>query len=269
MKKLIAIFLALTLTFTLSAPVFAGDEPDAPSSAPVDIELTVGQLCPVRELVEGMELEYFDDVSRRTLSKLEVDGAVRLAVDNDYNRFVYGTAVGQGTLTLTFRDDEQLPVTFAFNVTSAVDPIVREIEVKSNLVNGFSVVPQLTELGYTLDDVEHYALWTVRSTGSGSTTVYGPLSSPVIYGENIGLSQFLLNMKDGKIILLNVNLTLDRNREIMQILFLKPAIIFLIPFFWILIPVSPIIIIYQWIVDFSNLDKPVQYHDYTPALVFE
>ena len=303
MKKFIAVLLAVTTLlcgFGLAAPVFAGEGDVTPAPEPIVVDICVGQIYPVRKLVEDMGLEYVDDTLSSTVSRIERSGGVELFTDwgehvkNIY--YVYGTAVGQGTVTLTFRDRAQPQAVFTFNVTAAVDPVVKEVCVQSNAASllsnlkgeGSAVIPvvqTLAELGYTLDDVAYAAYWNPKGyyyDGSMHEATDGKFPDLKISYDSVGMAQVLMNMKDGKMILINVNITADQNKSFWETFAFPFAAPFVLPLVYlprvwavvlaylVCIPLSPLIVLYSGSMLFLfGAFNPIEICDRMPVLSFE
>jgi len=263
--KPLALLLALALAFALALPAFAED---TIIEAPV-VNLSVGEIVTGRQLVESMGYTYRDDRVARC------SGAVRL---NFYGMnpncwLLYGANVGQGTATLNVEAGTQ--IVFTFNVTAASNPLVREVSAESG--KNIPIAPTLTAAGYTLVDVDKYAFWTTKiATNTGSSTLLRGSLDGFYTDEYTGEGQILLNMRDGKIILINVTITeasgswLQEVGSFLIFPFLGPVLAIVAPaFMWPMIfapLVAPVIWILRLIFP-SIFDIPVR--DQYPVLVLE
>lgn len=209
--RTLAFILALALPFSVSAAATEGGGTDAA------VNITVGEILPVKQLLESMGYDYYVDYER-TVYSVTCSGAVRSAKNegtrDDLGRYsgtecVYGTQAGQGTATITFRDDTP-PLEIKFNVTAFTsNPLIKEISVL--MEDRFSIEPLLKDAGYASDDVVHYAYWDVTNH-NGLTFPVEILSNCGIFTppefesnhNGSGEGQILLNMKDGQVILINV-----------------------------------------------------------------
>jgi len=199
MKKHFAVkTLASVLALLMAFGVFAFAEEDGP---PLTFDITVGEIFSIGQLLEEM------GYNLSHVWKIYCSGAVYNSID-DWDRDIYGTAVGQGIATITFRMYGMESFDISFNVTAASNPIVKEM--KAPLDGYFSIEPLLAEIGYAPEDVDRYIYWVTEVYGS---VYHGQMifdSSATRYstcGNDNSKNQILLNMKDGQVILINVNVT--------------------------------------------------------------
>ena len=217
MKKHFAIkALALVLTLLMVFGVMVSAIEDEPGTQSDAIDITVGEIIPVRQLVEDRGYEYTIDYNRN-VHKVECSGAVRSASGDPYfddgyyidGECVYGAQVGQGSVTIYFFNSTP-PLVVGFNVTAAAHkPIEKKISIL--MEDHFSIEPLLAEAGYISGDVVHYAFWDVFNVNGLSYPVEilsdcGIFTPPEFasHHNGTGESQILLNMKDGQNILIRV-----------------------------------------------------------------
>lgn len=264
----LAFVLSLLMVFGVSAPAMAegggGTEPPAP---PV-IDIRVGQIIPVRQLVEDMGYEWPD----RPYSDIVTvsSGAVNCICHGNDWYVLYGASVGQGSVTISFR----APVAWAmiepfaidFNVTAASKPIVKNITVLS--VDNIFLEPLLAKEGYTEGDVAQFAYWATKSISPDpdAEILYGGnWRNPLFYETTLrGESQILLNMKDGQIVLFNV--TAKRSVIVLfgfEIPYFLDMSALTFPLNVLVFLVSPI----DWVLNWIS-DRLFPLHDVTPALFF-
>ena len=193
--KTLAFLLTLLMAFGVSVSAAPGE---ALTTQAAPIEIQVGELISCQELLDSSYAGYI---------VLWAQGAgVGVCTLNYHGTVgVYGMQAGPATATLTIRsadgtDTQQVAV--EFNVVAAVDPLVKALTVAPH--SQIPVTTLLAGTGYTLADVANYAKWDtlVRKSGS-SVLVYGPLDGLYIE-DGTGESQVLLNMTDGKIVLVNI-----------------------------------------------------------------
>ena len=259
--KALALVLALTLAFGVTAFADTGD-------APASIDITVGEIYPLQKLVEELGGSYKTGMGNRNVRSVACTGAVRCS-DHTWpdSTGVYGVRVGQGTIRIDFFEGESLSFG-GFNVTAASNPVVKQASMSSS--GSLSLLPMLEELGYAAGDIALAVHWDIKTELKNMTVLYGSGSYRyATHGNGEAHSQILLNMADGQIIL--VNLKIERAKETRDDFWQKmisPIGFFMHPMGWLLIPVAPIIILAQWILWLIDPLIPTKYYDVTPALAF-
>jgi hypothetical protein len=267
--KALAFVLVLLTAFGVTASAIEGDPPPTP---PTEINITVGQIYPLKQLVEAFGYTYNTGVN--VVSSVKCSGAVNAAEDGGIWS-IYGTAAGQGSVTINFRDRTPKIVFDGFHVTAAANPLVREMSVTTN--EHFSIAPLLADLGYTPEDIERSTNWDIKisawdwdaDAAKTMPILYGGGASYQTPGNGRGVSQILLNMKDGQVILINLKVG-DKHFSWSGLgaALLEPLVSFLTPFGWFLIPLSPVLLPVWWIDALVRLFSPEKYHQVRPELVF-
>jgi hypothetical protein len=269
-SKALAFVLVLLMAFGVTASAIDGDPPPTP---PASIDITVGQIVDVRRLAEdrGYTWPSVPYTSVQTTSS----GAVNCVKHGNDWHVLYGTNVGQGSVTITVAGFE--PFTVNFNVTAASNPVTIEVSMGSK--DNLSLESMMAERGYTPEDVARHAYWDNFSVNGlvahvGLLYDRGRTGYPYLFetnGNGRGQSQILYNMADGQVILVNVTIgsppPKDLWRDIRDVLG-TPFIALLTPFGLPFIVVAPLFILYFWIVGFINLGKPAKQHQVTPVLTF-
>ena len=254
-SKALASVLVLLMAFGVTASAIDGDPP------PAALDICVGQIVSIRQLVEdaGYSWPGTPYVNVQAASS----GAVNCVKHGNDWHVLYGTAVGQGSVTVTLPGTQSLSV--SFHVSAASDPVVMEASMTSTA--SLSPAALLADAGYTPADIDKLAYWDNKSTGGERLEILYGFST---HGNGTGKSQILLNMKDGRVILINVTIEdppRDKWSEIREIL-VNPIMILFHPLFWPLILVSPIFVPVMWIMGFIGMATPTKYYDVTPVLAF-
>ncbi|MCL1952270.1 MAG: hypothetical protein FWF60_05520 [Oscillospiraceae bacterium] len=266
-SKALASVLVLLMAFGVTASAIDGDTPPAP---PASIDITVGQIYPMEQLVEELGGSYKTALGNRNVRGFTCSGAIRCShFDPPVSCGVYGARVGQGSITIDFFEGPSLSYS-GFHVTAASNPVVKEAGMATK--DSLSLLPLLEEMGYTADDIAQAAHWDVK-VEMKLTVLYGGRYSYQTHGNGGAYSQILLNMTDGQIILVNVKIANPKESwsEFWSGFgkkMLVPFAFFMHPMGWLFIPVAPVIILFQWILWLIEPLIPTKYIDVTPALAF-
>ena len=188
LRKILAVLVAFAMTLTMFgilASAQAGEPPEVISFG----EIQVGEIVTFPQMRAAADDAGFDwPASSVARGGITASGVVRA---HGSVTMIFGTAVGQGEVTVRFMDGTQ--VVFEFTVVPAqTTPIVLNVTTRQRGWTGASPPvweDALDELGYNRSDVARATTpWIVRERGRG--------------GNSFG--QQVLNMNDGQIILVNV-----------------------------------------------------------------
>ena len=257
--KALALVLVLATAFGVSASAIEG-EPVAQAA----IDICVGQIVSVRQLAQ--DAGYAWPSIPYTGVHVSCDGAVTDEKHGNDWHVIYGARAGQGSASVYVSGAEFV---VDFNVTAAVNPLVYELRVSNE--ERFTLDALLAGAGYTADDVARYAYWDNKTSGTAGILFS---SSPRSFSTNnngTGASQILLNMNDGRVILINVSVEYNNSfgRKLLgffELLF-YPVLALLTPIYNLLVLAQPLQFLSSWFHGFSEFFRPT-FYDITPVFSF-
>jgi len=278
--KILAFVLALLMAFGVTASAVDGEDGPEPA-APTAINITVGQIVSIRQLVEDMGYAYYADGDYKytTVYRVECSGAINSEEDlydagiddseNDDNRrwFIYGTRAGQGAAAICLTGIQ--PFVVHFNITAASKPIVKNVSILG--LDNLFTEPLLAKEGYTPDDIAYRAYWDVFCVNGlvGPVGILYGYPSPVYFDtgfNGMGESQILYNMEDGQVILINVTIkdSLINRLDRFELLYFSYQSTVNFPWNILVLLFAPVDWVMNW---FYRLFSPT--HQVTPFLTFE
>ena len=214
-------------------PVKAAE--DAPEVITIPVSARVGEIytdAQLRELVGPPEFDVY---------LASADEAIRWGTTNVARK------PGQATMLYKTRDNSKHYV-LEFTISANPDAITAALTVQAN--HNIPVDAELTKFGYTLNDMKAWRCWDTKVMKGKSGNIHRS-DEPQFTSNVRGEGQILLNMNDGKVILLNITVEKEKLsffqtiKEVFMSVFVGPfalafGILLAMPYLFPLILLAPL-----------------------------